>query len=107
MNYTELISIEKKHFSNIHSEFDKFTKLIKLLKHNNCLSSETLEKIIILNKHMQEITTNLMDINNDIKNTNTKKNKKNNKNMIDGYEKNEKAINAFLPYILYYRFLID
>ena len=111
MHISEIVNIEKLNFSNIHSEFDKF---IKVLNNKNNLTNESLEKIIILNKQMQEITTNLMELKyslekpdgkNNRKN-NRKNNSKNNRKNIEDYEKNETAINTFLPYIFYYRFMM-
>jgi len=116
MHISEIVNIEKLNFSNIHSEFDKF---IKVLNNKNNLTNESLEKIIILNKQMQEITTNLMELkyslekpdgkNNSKNNSknNRKNNSKNNSKNIEDYEKNETAINAFLPYIFYYRFMMN
>ena len=50
MNYSDIISVEKAHFSDIHSEFNHF---INLLKYSDQLSEDALQSIIIVNKKMQ------------------------------------------------------
>lgn len=92
----EIIDIEKSHFSNFHSNFSKFIE--KINKDKN-LDKNTLKNIIILNKKFLEINNVLETILYD--------KKTNNDELIENYSKNDKAINKFLPYIIYYRMMID
>lgn len=108
MNYEEIINIEKTHFSSIHSEFDKF---IKLLKQKNLKSeqipNESLKQIIILNKKMDELYSHLNDLCYSLDKPNKiNKQSKTNKE-IENYEKNDNTIKSFLPFILYYRMMLD
>jgi hypothetical protein len=102
MNSNDLHDIEKNYFSNTHSNFSKFLKNIK----NKELTNDTLKKIIIINKKMLEVNNLLEDINYNI-------NKKNPRLTVDiekelkDYEDNDKAVKHFLPYIMYYRFLME
>ena len=95
----EIIDIEKSHFSNLHSNFSKFINNIK--NPNKSLDSNTLKKIIVLNKKFNEIDNLLQNINF------SKEMGDNIENELEEYEKNDKAIQQFLPYILYYRMLLD
>lgn len=105
MNSIDLYNIEKNHFSNTHSNFSKFLKNIKNIKEKD-LSKDNLKKIIILNKKMLEINSLLEDINYGV---NRRKGKLPLKieNELKDYENNDKAIQQFMPYILYYRFMLD
>ena len=93
----EIIDIEKSHFSNLHSNFSKFIE--KMNKDKN-IDNNTLKNIIILNKKFLEINNILESI---------LYNKKINDidELIENYSKNDKAINKFLPYIIYYRMMIN
>ena len=99
----DLIEIEKVYFSNTHRNFDR---LIKNLKNKKNISNENLKKLIILNKKMLEINNLLEEVNYNI---DKKKNKCsiNIDKELENYEKNDKAISSFLPYIMYYRFLME
>jgi hypothetical protein len=99
MNKEDLIDIEKTYFSSIHSNFSKFINNIK--NPNKSLDSNILKKIIILNKKFNEIDNLLQNINF------SKEICFNIENELEEYEKNDKAIQQFLPYILYYRMLLD
>ena len=104
MDSIDIHDIEKNHFSNTHSNFDKFLKNIKNKKNN--LSNDNLKKIIILNKKMLEINNLLEDINYSI---NKKKSKLsiNIEKELKEYEDNDKTIRQFLPYMMYYRFQME
>ena len=102
MNNSEIYDIEKTHFSNIHKNFNIFLNNIK--KKN--ISNENLKKIIILNKKILEINNILTDINYTIDKKKIN-NKENIEAELDNYEKNDKTISQFLPYIMYYRFFLD
>ena len=95
----EIIDIEKSHFSNLHSNFSKLINKIK--NSNNSLDKNTLKKIIILNKKFSELNNLLEDLNYNNKNF------KNIDEELENYEKNDKAVKKFLPYILFYRFLLE
>ena len=97
MNHSEIIDIEKAHFSNFHSNFSKFMKKINTSEN---LDTYTLKNIIILNKKF-------LEINNILESINYNKNNDNIDKIIKKYNKNDKAINKFLPYIIYYRMMID
>lgn len=97
MNHNDIIDIEKAHFSNFHSNF---SKLINKLNTTNNLDKKTLKNIIILNK-------NFLEINNILENILYNKKDNDVDEIIDNYSKNDKAINKFLPYIIYYRMMID
>jgi len=98
----DIYVIEKAHFSNTHRNYSRFLNNIN----NKHLSKDTLKKIILLNKKMLEINNLLEDVNYNIDK------KKNNlpehmERELQDYEKNDKAISHFLPYIIYYRFLLE
>ena len=102
MNINSILDIEKNYFSSMHSNFDRLFKNLNKKQ----LSNENLTKIILINKKILEINNMLEDINYNI--TKKRKNKSINiKKEIEEYEKNDKAIQEFLPYILYYRFLME
>ena len=103
MDYSSIINIEKTYFSDIHSQFDTF---IKMIKSKDKVSEEVLKTIIVLNKKMQELSSDLEDLNYTLQKSEKRKNKKMKKN-IKLYEENEKIIKDFLPYMIYYRFLLN
>tara|TARA_Y100001970_G_C13604020_1_gene541593 strand:+ start:132 stop:443 length:312 start_codon:yes stop_codon:yes gene_type:complete len=103
MDYSSIINIEKTYFSDIHSQFDTF---IKMIKSKDKVSEEVLKTIIVLNKKMQELSSDLEDLNYTLQKSEKRKTKKMKKN-IKLYEENEKIIKDFLPYMIYYRFLLN
>ena len=102
MNISDLHDIEKNYFSNTHSNFSKFLKNIK----NKNLSNDNLKKIILLNKKMLEIDNLLQDINYNINKKKTSISINIDKELKD-FENNDKTIKEFLPYMMYYRFLME
>ena len=60
MDYSSILSIEKEHFSDIHSKFDSF---INILSNKKDVDSDVLKSIIILNQKMKEVANELDDIN--------------------------------------------
>lgn len=98
----EIYDIEKSYFSNTHKNYNIFLNNIKKKK----LSNDNLKKIIILNKRLLEINNILEDINYTIDKTKNT-NKLNIEKEITNYEKNDKTISQFLPYIMYYRLFLD
>lgn len=106
MNNIEIYDTEKSYFSNTHKNFNIFLNNIKKKE----LSNDNLKKIIILNKKLLEINNILTDINYTIDKKTNKINKTNKTKIekeIINYEKNDKTISKFLPYIIYYRLLLD
>lgn len=103
MDSIDIHEIQKNYFSNTHSSFDKF---LKNIKNKNNLSNNNLKKIIILNKKMLEINNILDDINYEINKTKPKLSINVEKELIE-YENNDRAVKQFLPYMMYYRFIMD
>jgi len=102
MNSNDLYDIEQNYFSNTHSNFAKLLKNIK----NKNLSNDNLKKIILLNKKMLEIDNLLQDINYNINKKNSSLSINIDKELKE-YENNDKTIKEFLPYMMYYRFLME
>jgi hypothetical protein len=103
MDYSSIIDIEKSYFSEIHSKFDTF---IKMLKSKDKVSEEVLHNIILLNKKMQELSSDFEDLNYTLQKTEKRKTEKMKKN-IKLYEENDKIIKECLPYMIYYRHLLN
>ena len=88
MDYSSILSIEKENFSDIHSKFDSF---ITILSKKEQTDTNILKSIIVLNQKMKS------------ERKKTKKMKKN----IDNSEKKSQVIQDMLPYIIYYRNLLN
>jgi hypothetical protein len=108
MENHELVNIEKNYFSEFHSNFSRFLNNINNIN-NKDLNGDTLKKIIIINKKILEIN-NLLETINYKYNKNKKKNIEINIDIdseLENYEKNDKSIKNFLPFLMYYRFLLE
>jgi hypothetical protein len=103
MDYSSIIDIEKSHFSDIHSNFDSF---IKTLISKDNVDSEVLKSIIILNHKMKELSSDLDDLTYTLQKSEKKKTKKMKSN-IENYEKNNKVIETMLPYMIFYRNMLN
>ena len=103
MDYSSIIDIEKSHFSDIHSNFDLF---IKTLISKDNVDSDVLKSIIILNQKMKELSSDLDDLTYTLQKSEKKKTKKMKSN-IENYEKNNKVIKTMLPYMIFYRNMLN
>ena len=103
MDYSSILSIEKEHFSDIHSKFDSF---INILSKKEKTDTHILKSIIVLNQKMKELSNEFDELNYLLQISEKKKTKKMKKN-IDNYEKNNQVIQDMLPYIIYYRTLLN
>ena len=105
MNKKNIYNIEKNLFSMIHSEFDKM--LLNINRNKNKLSNKEICMFMELNKEILNIRNLMEDINNSL----LKKNKDNlelsDVEKMDSYNKDNKSIKAFLPYLIYYRMMLD
>ena len=104
MNIEELVDIQKKNFLSLQSDY---SKLINFLNHQQKLDDETLVKLIKLNYMFKQISSEIIDIKYSAGKKDKRKKTKENLEMIENFEKDQKSIKAFLPYIFYYRFMLN
>lgn len=101
---SNIIELEKGLFSNLQSEFYKFINSLSSNTDNKQLS----EKIILLNEQMRLLENMLYELKIDIYSNNS--NNSNNlfiKDQLNDYEKDQKVIEKFKPFMLYYRFMLQ
>ena len=100
----DISSLEKGLFSNLQSEFYKFINVLenKPKKSNNIY----LKKIIIMNKQMQLLENMIQELKQDIYTTNTDINTNIINKKIEDYDKDNKVLDYFKPFMLYYRFIL-
>lgn len=98
----EVIDFERALFSNLHSEFSKLMNSLKTSKNNK----NTLKKILLLNEQMRLLENMMYELKIDVFSNNTSINQTKLQELED-YNKNEKALEHFKPYMLYYRFLLE
>ena len=98
----EISSLEKGLFSNLQSEFYKF---INILENNNSNDSY-FKKIIIMNEQMRLLENMIHELKMDIYINNTNTTNIINK-QIDNYDKDQKVLDYFKPFMLYYRMILN
>ena len=91
----QLYSIQKNKFSEFHSYFSKF---LKMLKEPNKLNNKTLYKIIELNSNMDMLITKLIDIEHDFIEDDEDYVEK-----LKDYNDNEQLFQHFMPLIFAYK----
>jgi|TARA_B110001469_G_C9616991_1_gene307280 hypothetical protein len=103
----EISSLEKGLFSNLQSEFYKFIHILEnhTNQHNKC-SDSYLKKVIILNEQMRLLENMIHELKIDIY-TNNVKNTSNINKKIEDYDKDQKVLDYFKPFMLYYRFMLN
>ena len=105
MDKKNIYNIEKDLFSLVHSEFDKM--LYNINNNKNKITNKELSMFMELNKEILNIR-NLME---NINNTLLKKKKPNltikDIEKMESYDKDNKSIKAFLPYLIYFRMMLD
>jgi hypothetical protein len=106
---TNIVDLEKGLFSNLQSEFYKFINILERNPDNLEAYPDALylKKIIILNEQMKLLETMIYELKIDkIKNKNLKGDVKTSELLVD-YDKDQKVLDYFKPFMLYYRFLIE
>ena len=101
---SNIIELEKGLFSNLQSEFYKFINSLK----NNSDNKHLSEKIILLNEQMRLLENMLYELKIDIYSNNP--NNSNNifiKEQLNDYDKDQKVLDQFKPFMLYYRFMLQ
>ena len=99
-----IVDLEKGLFSNLQSEFYKFTNVLDKTNINDDLY---LKKIIILNEHMRLLENMIYELKMDKLMNSNKIDEHNTNELIDDYNKNQKVLDYFKPFMIYYRFLIN
>jgi len=105
---SNIVDLESGLFSNLQSEFYKFKNVLEASKTNNI----NLKKIILMNEQMRMLENMLYELKIDLYSQNSNKLNDSNitetlKNEIDDFDKNQKVIDYFKPYMFYYRFLLN
>jgi hypothetical protein len=101
---TNIVDLEKGLFSNLQSEFYKFINILD--KTPNDGDELYLKKIIILNEQMRLLENMIYELKMDkLRNSNKIDEHKTNE-LIDDYDKDQKVLEYFKPFMIYYRFLL-
>jgi len=101
---TTIVDLEKGLFSNLQSEFYKFMNVLD--KTTNDCDELYLKKIIILNEQMRLLENMIYELKMDkLRNSNKIDENKTNE-LIDDYDKDQKVLDYFKPFMIYYRFLL-
>jgi len=99
-----LVDLEKGLFSNLQSEFYKFMNVLD--KTSNKTDELYLKKIIILNEHMRLLENMLYELKMDTLRKSNKIDTHKTNVLIDDYDKDQKVLDYFKPFMIYYRFLL-
>jgi len=99
-----LVDLEKGLFSNLQSEFYKFMNVLD--KTSNKTDELYLKKIIILNEHMRLLENMLYELKMDTLRKSNKIDAHKTTVLIDNYDKDQKVLDYFKPFMIYYRFLL-
>ena len=104
---SNIIDLESGLFSNLQSEFYKFKHVLDKTNTNNI----NLKKIILMNEQMRMLENMLYELKIDLYSHNINKLNDKNDNAVNDelndYDKNQKVIDYFKPYMFYYRFLLN
>ena len=98
---SNIIELEKGLFSNLQSEFYKFINSLA----NNTDNKQLSEKIILLNEQMRLLENMLYELKIDVYSNNP--NNISIKDQLNDYEKDQKVLEIFKPFMLYYRFMLQ
>jgi len=101
---SNIVDLESGLFSNLQSEFYKFKNVLDKTNTNNI----NLKKIILMNEQMRILENMLYELKIDLYSQNFNKlNDTDVNDELNDYEKNQKVIEYFKPYMVYYRFLLN
>ena len=104
---SNIVDLESGLFSNLQSEFYKFKNVLNKTNTNN----NNLKKIILMNEQMRILENMLYELKIDLYSQHINKlndiNEPNINDELNDYEKNQKVIEYFKPYMVYYRFLLN
>ena len=101
---SNIVDLESGLFSNLQSEFYKFKNVLDKTNTNNI----NLKKIILMNEQMRILENMLYELKIDLYSQNFNKlNDTDINDELNDYEKNQKVIEYFKPYMFYYRFLLN
>lgn len=101
---SNIVDLESGLFSNLQSEFYKFKNVLDKTNTNNI----NLKKIILMNEQMRILENMLYELKIDLYSQNFNKlNDTDINDELNDYEKNQKVIEYFKPYMVYYRFLLN
>jgi len=104
---SNIVDLESGLFSNLQSEFYKFKNVLNKTNTNNI----NLKKIILMNEQMRILENMLYELKIDLYSQHINKlndiNEPNINDELNDYEKNQKVIEYFKPYMFYYRFLLN
>ena len=101
---SNIVDLESGLFSNLQSEFYKFKNVLNKTNTNN----NNLKKIILMNEQMRILENMLYELKIDLYSQNFNKlNDTDINDELNDYEKNQKVIEYFKPYMVYYRFLLN
>jgi hypothetical protein len=98
---SNIIELEKGLFSNLQSEFYKFINSLA----NNTDNKQLSEKIILLNEQMRLLENMLYELKIDVYSNNPTNISI--KDQLNDYEKDQKVLEIFKPFMLYYRFMLQ
>ena len=101
----EIVNLEKNNFSEFHSEFNKLLHNINQCDKN--LDIINISKLSNINKELLNLTNLIKDFNISIKKNNNQELDISSINKLKDFDNDKKTINKFLPYMLYYRMIID
>ena len=101
---SNIIELEKGLFSNLQSEFYKFINILE--QSPDSIDDLYLKKIIVLNEQMRLLENMIYELKIDkLRNSNNIEEHKTNE-LLDDYDKDQKVIDYFKPFMIYYRFLL-
>lgn len=101
----EVSNLQKDLFSKLHSEYDKL--IYNLNKPKQKLTISQISMISSLNKDLLSLTNSLEKINFSLLKNKKKEITKREIETLENFDKDEKSIKAFLPFIMYYRMMLD
>ena len=101
---TNIVYLEKGLFSNLQSEFYKFMNVLDKTPIDN--DDLYLKKIIILNEQMRLLENMIYELKMDKLRNSNKIDEHKTTELIDDYDKDQKVLDYFKPFMIYYRFLL-
>lgn len=104
---SDIIDIEKRFFSSLHSKFDTLIHNLKKNENNSELLNKgnIVELLSLLNKEILSCENILDDINYNLTSKNPKELTETQKERIEDYEKDKESIKHVLPYLISYRMM--
>ena len=101
---SNIITLEKGLFSNLQSEFYKFINVLD--KTSNKDDEIFLKKIIILNEQMRLLENMIYELKMDKLRKSSKIDEHKTNELLNDYDKDQKVLDYFKPFMIYYRFLL-